>query len=162
MNARAGTAKRTERSGERGIVLLEFVVSVGFMAMLGAIVVNMLGIGWDLNSRNSAVLDVAVDSSTSTTWFVRDIHLATSTDVPDGGAAQATAQFNWTDSGGSHACDYVLVTNELRRTCEPVAIGICICSPSRRIRPEKLSQSGSGGILRLGCSGAASPQQVQT
>ena len=124
MNARVGTAKRNERSGERGVVLLELVVSVGFMAALGAIVMSMLSIGWELNSRTRAVLAVATDSSTSTTWFVRDIHVATSTDVPDSGAPQATAQFVWTDSGGSHVCDFALSGSELQRTCDGETISI--------------------------------------
>jgi type II secretory pathway component PulJ len=111
-----------DRSSERGFVLLEFVVSVSFMAMLGALVVSMLGQGWDLNSRNSAILEVSVSTSTSTTWLVRDIHVATGTDITDGGGTQATAQFTWTDAGGAHVCDYALVTDDLQRTCDAVSL----------------------------------------
>lgn len=112
------------RSEQRGLVLLEFAVSLGFMAMLGALVVNMLGQGWELQSRNSAVLEVAVDTSTSTTWLVRDIHMATATNITDGGGTQATAEFTWTDSGGDHVCDYSLVTDEIRRTCDSATLAI--------------------------------------
>ncbi|MCZ6539519.1 MAG: hypothetical protein O6922_06805 [Chloroflexi bacterium] len=111
-------------SGERGLILLEFAVSVGFMAVLGALVLNMLGQGWDLQSRNSAILEVAVGTSTSTRWLVRDIHQATATDIPDGGGAQTTAQFTWTDAGGPHVCDYLLVSDELRRTCDASTITV--------------------------------------
>ncbi len=90
------------------------------MATLGGLVVNMMGQGWELNSRNGAVLEVAVDTSTSTTWLVRDIHVATATDISDGGGAQSTAQFTWTDSGGPHVCDYSLVSGVMRRTCDSV------------------------------------------
>ena len=94
------------------------------MAVLGALVVNMLGQGWDLQSRNSAVLEVAVGTSTSTTWLVRDIHIATGTDIPDGGGPQATAQFTWTDAGGPHVCNYALVSDEMRRTCDASTITV--------------------------------------
>ena len=114
------TTYRKNRSGERGVVLIEFVISVAFMATLGGLVVNMMGQGWELNSRNSAVLEVAVDTSTSTTWLVRDIHVATATDISDGGGAQSTAQFTWTDSGGAHVCDYSLVSGVMQRTCDSV------------------------------------------
>ncbi len=114
------TKNRKDRSAERGFVLLEFMVSVAFMATLGALVVNMLGQGWALQSRNSAVLDVAVNTSTSTTWLVRDIHLATATDISDGGGTQPTAQFTWTDAGGAHVCNYALVSGDIQRTCDSV------------------------------------------
>jgi hypothetical protein len=113
---------RNNRSEERCFVLLEFVVSVAFMAIIGGLVVNMLGIGWELNSRNGAILDVVVDTSTSTTWLVRDIHLATATNLADGGGTQTTAQFTWTDAGGAHVCDYALVAGDMQRTCDSVAI----------------------------------------
>lgn len=112
------------RSKQRGLILLEFSVSVGFMAVLGALVLNMLGVGWDLQSRNSAVLEVTVDTSTSTSWLVRDIHVATATDIPDGGGAQATAQFTWTDAGGAHVCDYALVADDMRRTCDATTVTV--------------------------------------
>ncbi len=125
MNSNAKTtASRKDRSGEHGLVLLEFVVSVGFMAVLGALVLNMLGVGWNLQSRNSAVLEVAVDTSTSTTWLIRDIHTATATDIPDGGGAQATAQFTWTDAEGAHVCDYSLVSDEMQRTCDSTTLTV--------------------------------------
>lgn len=118
-DAKATADRKRPRSGERGLVLMEFAVSVGFMAVLGALVLNMLGLGWDLHTRNSAVLEVAVGTTTSTTWLVRDIHTATATDIPDGGGPQATAQFTWTDAGGgAHFCDYSLVADEMRRTCD--------------------------------------------
>lgn len=104
--------------------MVELVVSVAFTAVLGGLVLNMLGLGWDLQSRNSAILDVAVGTSASTTWLVRDIHTATATDVPDGGGAQATAQFSWTDGGGAHICDYSLVSGDLRRTCDATTVTI--------------------------------------
>lgn len=116
--------KTPNRSNERGLFLLEFAVAVGFMGLLGSLVVAMLSQGWELNSRNRAVLSVAVDTSTSTTWLVRDIHLATATDLPDGGGTQATAQFTWSDGGGAHVCDYALVSNEFSRTCDAVTISI--------------------------------------
>ena len=106
------------------MILVELVVSVAFTAVLGGLVLNMLGLGWDLQSRNSAILDVAVGTSASTTWLVRDIHTATATDVPDGGGAQATAQFTWTDAGGAHICDYSLVSGALRRTCDASTVTI--------------------------------------
>jgi hypothetical protein len=114
----------SRRSGERGVFLLEFAVAVGFMGLLGSLVVAMLSQGWELNSRNRAIMTVAVDTSVSTTWLVRDIHLATATDLPDGGGAQTTAQFTWTDGGGAHVCDYALATNELSRTCDASTISI--------------------------------------
>ena len=118
------TAGRKGRSGQRGVILVEFVVSVGFMAALGALVLNLLGQGWDLQSRNRAVLEVAVGTSTSTTWLVRDIHIATATDIPDGGGPQTTAQFTWTDAGGPHVCDYALVSDEMRRTCDASTVTV--------------------------------------
>ncbi len=118
------TADINGRPKERGLILLEYAVSVGFMAVLGALVLNMLGQGWDLQSRNSAVLEVAVDTSTSTTWLIRDIHIATATDIPDGGGAQATAQFTWTDAGGAHVCDYALVADDMRRTCDATTVTV--------------------------------------
>lgn len=122
MSSQSVKYRRKSTSNQSGFVLVEFVVSVAFMAILGSLVVNMLGLGWELNSRNGAVLEVAVDVSGSTTWLVRDIHTATATDVPDGGGAQATAQFTWTDSGGAHVCDYALVSGDLSRTCDSVPI----------------------------------------
>ncbi|MDP6667342.1 MAG: hypothetical protein QF357_08075 [Dehalococcoidia bacterium] len=112
------------RSSEHGVVLLELVVSVAFMAVVGALVLNMLGVGWELQSRNGAVLEVAVDTSTSTSWLIRDIHTATATNVPDGGGPQATAQFTWTDTGGAHVCDYALVGDEMRRTCDAAVLSV--------------------------------------
>ncbi len=99
-------------------MLMEYAVSIGFMALLGALVLNMLGQGWELQSRNSAVLEVAVGTSTSTSWLIRDIHVATATDIPDGGAAQTTAQFTWTDSDGAHVCEYSLMSDDMQRTCD--------------------------------------------
>lgn len=118
------TRKNNDRSEERGLFLLEFAVAVGFMGLLGSLVIAMLSQGWEINSRNRAIMSVAVDTSTSTTWLVRDIHLATATDLPDGGGAQSTAQFTWTDGGGAHVCDYSLVSGELSRTCDAVTISI--------------------------------------
>ena len=118
------TVEKAGRPGERGLILIEYAVSVGFMAVLGGLVLNMLGLGWDLQSRNGAILDVAVATSASTTWLIRDIHAATATDVPDGGGAQATAQFTWTDTGGAHICDYSLVSADLRRTCDVTTVTI--------------------------------------
>lgn len=120
----AASNGKTRRSRERGIFLLEFAVAVGFMGVLGSLVVAMLSQGWELNSRNRAIMSVAVDTSTSTIWLVRDIHLATATDLPDGGGTQATAQFTWTDGGGAHVCDYALATNEFSRTCDASTISI--------------------------------------
>ncbi len=116
--------RKSNRSGERGLFLLEFAVAVGFMGILGSLVISMLGQGWELNSRNAAIMRVAVDTSTSTTWLVRDIHLATATDIPDGGGTQATAQFTWTDGGGARVCDYALVSSEFSRTCDSVTLSI--------------------------------------
>ncbi len=125
MNAGGMTTKgRERRSGQRGVLLLEFAISLGFMAVIGVLVVNMLALGWELNSRNRSILVVAVATSTSTTWLVRDIHLATATDITDGGGTQPTAQFTWTDAGGAHVCDYALVAGEMRRTCDTVAISV--------------------------------------
>ena len=90
------------------------------MAVLGALVLNMLAQGWDLQSRNSAILEVAVDTTTSTSWLIRDIHTAIATDIPDGGASQATAQFTWTDAEGPHVCSYALVSDDMSRTCDSV------------------------------------------
>lgn len=114
------TANKKTPSQEHGFILIEFVISVAFMAILGGLVVNMMGQGWDLNSRNSAVLEVAVGTSTSTTWLVRDIHMATATDISDGGGTQTAAQFTWVDSGGAHACDYDVASGVMRRTCDSV------------------------------------------
>lgn len=125
MNANGTTtAGRKGRSGEHGLLLLEFAVSMGFMAVLGVLVVNMLGQGWELNSRNRAILVVAVATTTSTSWLVKDIHLATVTDIPDGGGTQSTAQFTWTDAGGAHVCDYALVGGDMRRTCDTGVIKV--------------------------------------
>ncbi len=125
MNASGKTmAVRKGRSAERGVFVLEFVVAMGFMAVLGGLVLNMLGQGWELNSRNRAILTVAVASSTSTTWLIKDIHQATATDISDGGGTQPTAQFTWTDSGGAHVCDYALISGSIRRTCDAAAISI--------------------------------------
>ena len=117
-------ARKKDRSGERGLFLLEFAVAVGFMGVLGSLVISMLAQGWELNARNAAIMDVAVGTSTSTTWLVQDIHLATDTNLPDGGGAQATAQFTWTDSGGAHVCDFAMVSGELSRTCDASTVSI--------------------------------------
>lgn len=125
MNANGTTtAGRKGRSREHGLFLLEFAVSMGFMAVLGVLVVNMLGQGWELNSRNRAILVVAVATTTSTSWLVKDIHLATATDIPDGGGTQLTAQFTWTDAGGAHVCDYALAGGDMRRTCDTGVIKV--------------------------------------
>lgn len=124
ISIRKSKTRNENRSGERGVFLLEFAVAVGFMGVLGSLVVSMLGQGWELNSRNAAIMTVAVDTSTSTTWLVRDIHLATATDLADGAAAQTTAQFTWTDGGGAHVCDYALVSSALSRTCDASTISI--------------------------------------
>lgn len=116
--------RKNNRSGERGVFLIEFAVAVGFMGLLGSLVISMLAQGWEINSRNRAILSVAVDTSTSTTWLLRDIHLATATDIPDGGGAQSTAQFTWSDESGAHVCDYALVSSELSRTCDSTTISI--------------------------------------
>ena len=130
------------RSGERGVFLLEFAVAVGFMGVLGSLVVSMLGQGWELNSRNEAIMTVAVDTSTSTTWLVRDLHLATATDLVDGAAAQTTGQFTWTDGGGAHVCDYALATNALSRTCDGSTLSI-----ARSI--ENLTFERSGELITI-------------
>ncbi|WFG38893.1 hypothetical protein GKO48_04445 [Candidatus Lucifugimonas marina] len=116
--------RKKDRSAERGLFVLEFAVAVGFMGILGSLVITMLAQGWEINSRNRAIMDVAVGTSTSSTWLVRDIHLATATDLPDGGGAQATAQFTWTDGGGAHVCDFALVSGEFSRTCDATTISI--------------------------------------
>lgn len=125
MNANGTTtATARGRSGEHGVFLIEFAVAMGFMAVLGVLVLNMLGLGWELNSRNRAILVVAVASSTSTTWLLKDIHVATATDIPDGGGTQPTAQFTWTDAGGAHVCDYAVVSGDMRRTCDASVIWV--------------------------------------
>ncbi len=111
-------------SNERGVFLLEFAVAIGFMGILGSLVISMLGQGWELNSRNRAIMSVAVETSTSTTWLVRDIHLATATDLVDGSGPQTTAQFTWTDGSGAHVCDYALVLNAFSRTCDAATLNI--------------------------------------
>lgn len=114
----------SNRADERGVFLLELAVAIGFMGMLGSLVITMLGQGWELNTRNREIMSVAVETSTSTTWLLRDIHVATGTDLPDGGGTQATAQFTWTDAGGAHVCDYAQVSGAFSRTCDTVTIEI--------------------------------------
>lgn len=124
LRRRKARPQQRSKSSERGVFILEFAVAVGFMGLLGSLVLTMLGQGWELNSRNRAIMSVAVDTSTSTTWLVRDIHLATATDIPDGGGTQSTGQFTWTDGGGAHVCDYALVSGGLSRTCDSSTIEI--------------------------------------
>ncbi len=117
-------AGKQNAPNSRGMFLIEFAVAVGFMGILGSLVVAMLSQGWELNSRNRAILSVAAGTSTSTTWLVRDIHTATDTNLPDGGGTQATAQFTWSDSGGPHVCDYADVAGDFSRTCDGLTIAI--------------------------------------
>jgi hypothetical protein len=63
---------------------------------------------------------VTVQVRAATLWLERDISRAASSDVPDPGSAQTSAQFDWTDEVGSHYCTYALSGTDLVRTCDGV------------------------------------------
>jgi type II secretory pathway pseudopilin PulG len=113
---------------EAGFSLLEFVISLGFMASLSGLIAGSSFLALKTNHETGARADVAVATATSTRWLVRDIHRARATppDLPttlgDGDPAVSTATFSW-DDGGPVDCAYYVSGTDLVRDCGGANVG---------------------------------------
>ena len=121
MRARGLKKRRETALREAGFSLLEFVISLGFMASLSGLIAGSSFLALKTNHETGARADVAVATATSTRWLVRDIHRADTTTIVDSAAAVSTATFAWVD-GGPVACAYYVSGADLVRDCGGAAV----------------------------------------
>ena len=106
------------KRSQRGALLIEFVAALAISGILGTTVVGSLFQLQRTTIDGGAQFELTTEVQRATRWVTRDIHRATSTDVPDGGAPVSAASFDWTDELGAHSCSYALESGELERTCD--------------------------------------------
>ncbi len=113
-----------DQEKQRGFTLLEFMVSIGFMALLAGLISGSTFLSIRTGTEAGAVADVAVETATTTRWLVRDVHRAETTNIVDLAPAVTTASFSW-DDGGPVTCTFSLVGSQFIRDCggPQVAIG---------------------------------------
>jgi type II secretory pathway component PulJ len=109
----------TGKRAQRGTSLWEVMVATAVGGALGVIIVGMLFQLTRTASDGRGQTDVTTYVLTSNRWLTRDIRMAATTDLPDGGSGLTSAQFAWDDSGTPVSCLYDLTGNSLTRTCGP-------------------------------------------
>ncbi|MCH8223275.1 MAG: hypothetical protein IH868_07690 [Chloroflexi bacterium] len=109
----------TGRNAQRGTSLWEVMVATAVGGALGVIIVGTLFQLIKTASDGRGQTDVTTYVLTSNRWMTRDIRMAATTDLPDGGSGIATARFDWDDSGTPVSCSYGLSAGSLTRTCGP-------------------------------------------
>jgi len=114
----SGITRRHAKLGQRGTMLIEFVVAAAISGLLGATVVGSLFQLQRTTIEGGAQFEVTTEVQRATRWVTRDVHRAGSTTLVDGGPAVATATFEWSDDTGDHACTYALDGETLERTCD--------------------------------------------
>ena len=134
------TATRNKRNAKTlnraGFSLLEFAISLGFMASLGGLIAGSSFLSIRTGAETGARADVAVQTATSTRWLLRDIHRAEATTLIDGGAAVSSGTFSWVD-GGAVVCVYSLSGTDLVRNC-----GSSVHTVARSISGLQFSRTG--------------------
>lgn len=107
---------------QSGFLLAEYVVGLGVMSVLSAIVVSSVFQLQRASDIGRSRQEVIVEVRKSTLWLTRDIRRASATSLSDGGGPSGSASFNWVDSGGTaRSCIYELNNGDLQRTCDGVA-----------------------------------------
>ncbi len=109
----------TGKSAQRGISLWEVMVATAVAGALGVIIVGLLFQLIKTASDGRGQADVTTYILTSNRWLTRDIRMAATTDLPDGGSGITNARFDWDDSGTPISCSYGLSSGSLTRTCGP-------------------------------------------
>ncbi len=109
----------TGKGAQRGTSLWEVMVATAIGGALGVLIVGMLFQLTKTASDGRGQTDVTTYVLTSNRWMTRDIRMAATTDLPDGGSGITSAQFDWDDSGTPVSCLYDLTGNSLTRTCGP-------------------------------------------
>ncbi len=107
----------TGKNAQRGTSLWEVMVATAVSGALGVIIVGALLQLTKAASDGRGQTDVTTYVLTSNRWMTRDIRMAATTDLPDGGAGITSAQFDWDDSGTPVSCTYGLSADSLTRTC---------------------------------------------
>jgi len=129
--------KRREKVLKKaGFSLLEFAISLGFMASLGGLIAGSSFLSIRTGAETGARADLAVETATSTRWLLRDIHRAEATTLIDGGAAASSGTFSWVD-GGAVVCVYSLNGTDLVRNC-----GSSVFTVARSISGLQFSRTG--------------------
>ena len=135
MRAIRGRQRKRSALGQAGFTLLEFAVSLGFMSAMGGLIAGSSLLAMKTNTETGAIAHVAVETSKTTQWLVRDIHRAgqdadlsdpvTATDLVDGGAAVTSASFSWDDGVSDTTCTYSLSGTDMQRACggSPFVVG---------------------------------------
>ena len=123
----SASLKKLLRS-QQGFSYVEISLALGIMGVIGPIIVVSLYQMQNVTAQGSSKLTTEADSRTLLQWLTKDLRMAQTTDLIDGGPAvscQAMApdpciSVSWTDHYGdassSHAASYALVGREVRRT----------------------------------------------
>jgi prepilin-type N-terminal cleavage/methylation domain-containing protein len=113
---------------QKGFTLLELLVSTGIMSILIAIIGVGIFQAIALSQKANYRVQALSQTRNAVHWMARDIPMAQSTDLVDGGAPVSDATFTWTDvfadAQTPHALSYALVGGELRRTYDGTTITI--------------------------------------
>ena len=109
----------TGKNAQRGTSLWEIMVATAVGGALGVIIVGSLFQLIKTASDGRGQADVTTYVLTSNRWMTRDIRMAATTDLPDGGFGITSARFDWDDSGTPVSCLYDLTGGSLTRTCGP-------------------------------------------
>lgn len=110
------------KHGQRGTSLWEVMVASAVSGALGVIIVGALFQLTKTASDGRGQTDVTTYVLTANRWMTRDIRMAATTDLPDGGSGITSAQFDWDDSGTPISCSYGLTGNTLTRTCGTITV----------------------------------------
>lgn len=134
MRATAVNKRKRSLLGQAGFTLLEFSVSLGFMAAMGGLIAGSSFLALRTDVETGALAHVAVETAKTTRWMVRDIHRAgqdaddsdgvAPTDLVDGAAAVNAAAFSWDDGGPDVTCTYSLNGTDLQRDCGGGSVAI--------------------------------------
>ena len=108
-----------ENLRQRGVTLLEVIVSLGIMGALSGVIVISSFAMLKAQASTNGQAEVAIEVSKSTRWLARDIHRAASSDLVVGAGAVTTADFTWDDGGVITTCTYSMDagSSTMVRTC---------------------------------------------
>ena len=107
----------TSKSAQRGTSVWEVMVATAVGGALGVIIVGALFQLTKASSDGRGQTDVTTYVLTSNRWMTRDIRMAATTNLPDGGSGIPSAQFDWDDAGTPVSCQYGLSSGQITRTC---------------------------------------------